>query len=142
MLTEKFYKFLLMIKKLKPDVKFIVWGDYNQLKAINDRISEKTNYSKSPALFELCDFNKLELTTCRRASDELFNLIKFDNIPNLTPNDFKASSDVSSINMHLAFTNNKRIEINNIMMKDKEKAYKEMRNLNLKNYCGMSNPKT
>ena len=132
MLTEKFYKFLLMIKKLKPDVKFIVSGDYNQLSPINDRISEKTNYSKSPALFELCDFNKLELTTCRRASDELFNLIKFDNIPNLTPNNFKASSDVSSINMHLAFTNNKRIEINNIMMKDKEKAYKENEKLKLK----------
>jgi 5-methylcytosine-specific restriction enzyme A len=132
MLTEKFYKFLLMIKKLKPDVKFIISGDYNQLKAINDRISSETNYSKSPALFELCDFNKLELTTCRRANDELFNLIKFDNIPNLTPNHFKASSDVTSVNMHLAFTNKKRIEINKIMMKYKAKEYEGPEKLKLK----------
>ena len=89
MLSEKFYKFLLMIKKLKPDVTYIVSGDYNQLKAINDIISEQTKYSKSPGLFELCDFKKLELTTCGRANDELFNLIKFDNISNLTPNDWK-----------------------------------------------------
>ena len=132
MLTEKFYKFLLMIKKLKPDVKFIISGDYNQLKAINDRISSETNYSKSPALFELCDFNKLELTTCRRANDELFNMVKFDNIPNLTPNDFKTSNDITSVNMHLAFTNNKRIEINKIMMKHKEKVYKGSDKLKLK----------
>ncbi len=31
MLGEVFYKFLMMIKKIRPDIKFIISGDYNQL---------------------------------------------------------------------------------------------------------------
>jgi predicted AAA+ superfamily ATPase len=30
LLTEVFYKFLMMIKKIKPNIKFIISGDYNQ----------------------------------------------------------------------------------------------------------------
>ncbi len=73
MLTEALHKFLLMIKKVKTDFKFIISGDYNQLKPINDRISKYTDYSNSPCLFELADYNKLELTKCRRADDTLYN---------------------------------------------------------------------
>ena len=46
MMKEIFYKFLLMIKKVKPDVKFILTGDYNQLLPINDRI-EYDDYGNS-----------------------------------------------------------------------------------------------
>ncbi len=67
MLGEVFYKFLMMIKKIKSNIKFIISGDYNQLKAINERISQKTDYSNAPCLFELADYNKIQLTTCRRA---------------------------------------------------------------------------
>jgi len=35
MLVEIFYKFLLMIKRVKPDIKFIISGDYNQLLPVN-----------------------------------------------------------------------------------------------------------
>jgi hypothetical protein len=83
MLGEVFYKFLMMIKKVRTDIKFIISGDYNQLKPVNDRISIYTDYANSPCLFELADYNKLELTKCRRADDTLYNLIKFDNIPNV-----------------------------------------------------------
>ena len=51
-----------MIKKLKPETKFIISGDYDQLPAICDRISENYNYSRNPAIFELCNsikFNSL-----------------------------------------------------------------------------------
>ncbi len=34
MLGEVFYKFLMMIKKIKPNIKFIISGDYNQLKPV------------------------------------------------------------------------------------------------------------
>ena len=78
MLGEVFYKFLMMIKKLRPNIKFIISGDYDQLKPVNDRISPETDYSNSPCLFELADCNKLQLTECRRADDKLYNLIKFD----------------------------------------------------------------
>jgi energy-coupling factor transporter ATP-binding protein EcfA2 len=123
MLQEKFYKFLLMIKKFKPETKFIISGDYNQLPTICDRISEHYNYSRNPALFELCNFNKIELTKCRRADDKLFNLIKSDNIPNLTPSNFNTTSHVTDYNVHLCFTNKKRININNALMEAKKIGY-------------------
>ncbi len=47
MLGEVFYKFLMMIMKIRPNIKFIISGDYDQLKAVNDRISPKTDYANS-----------------------------------------------------------------------------------------------
>ena len=75
MLAEVFYKFLMMIKRVKNDIKFIISGDYTQLKPVNDRISGHTDYANSPCLFELADYNKIQLTQCRRADDTLYNLI-------------------------------------------------------------------
>ena len=120
MLTERFYKFLLMIKKLKPETRFIISGDYNQLSPVADRISPKYNYARNPAIFEHTNFNKIELTKCRRADDKLFNLIKFDNIPNLTPQQFNTTSKITDYNVHLCYTNKKRININNTMMEAKK----------------------
>ncbi len=59
MLQDKFYKFLLMVKKLKPDTKFIISGDYNQREPIADRISPEYNYASNPAIFELCNLRKI-----------------------------------------------------------------------------------
>ena len=107
----------MMIKKIKPNIKFIISGDYNQLKPVNDRISIHTEYSNSPCLFELADYNKLQLTTCRRADDTLYNLIKFDNIPNVKPSDFTETNEYKN-NIHICYTNLKRMEINYIKMKE------------------------
>ena len=61
-------------------------------------------------LVELADYNKLEFTKCRRADDTLYNLIKFDNIPNFKPSDFTETDEYKNdIN---------RIEINHIKMKE------------------------
>jgi len=117
MLAEVFYKFLMMIKRIKPDIKFIISGDFSQLLPVNDRISIHTDYSNAPCLFELADYNKLELTKCRRADDTLYNLIKFDNIPNVKPSDFTETDEYKN-NINLCFTNKKRIEINHIKMKE------------------------
>ncbi len=124
MLQEKIYKFLLMIKKVKPHVKFIISGDYNQLKPVADRISPDYNYSRKPAIYELCNFNQVKSTKCRRADDTLFNLIKFDNIPNLTPTDFKMSSHITEYDVHLCYTNKLRIRINTALMNYKSFGYK------------------
>jgi hypothetical protein len=117
MLGEVFYKFLMMIKKIKPNTKFIISGDYNQLLPVHDRISSKTDYANSPCLFELADYNKIELTQCRRADDTLYNLIKFDNIPNVKPSDFTETNEYKN-DINLCFTNAKRMEINHIKMKE------------------------
>jgi hypothetical protein len=117
MLGEVFYKFLMMIKKIRPDIKFIISGDYSQLLPVNDRISIYTDYSNSPCLFELADYNKLQLTKCRRADDTLYNLIKFDNIPNVKPSHFTETNDFKN-NLHICYTNKKRMETNHIKMKE------------------------
>ena len=124
MLQEKFYKFLLALKKLKPDLKFIISGDYSQLLPVCDRITTTYDYSRNPAIYELCDFNMIQLTKCRRADDKLFNLIKFENVPNLKPEHFTTTSDITKYDIHLCYTNKKRIKINDIMMKHKAIDYK------------------
>ncbi len=116
MLGEVFYKFLMTVKKIRPDIKFISSGDYNQLKPVNDRISIHTDYSNSPCLFELADYNKLQLTKWRRADDTLYNLIKFNNIPIVKPSDFTETNEYKN-NVHICYSNKKRIEINYIKMK-------------------------
>jgi ATP-dependent exoDNAse (exonuclease V) alpha subunit len=115
MLAEVFYKFLMMIKRVKSNIKFIISGDFCQLKAINDRISHRTDYSNAPCLFELADYNKIQLTKCRRADDTLYNLIKFDNVPTLKPSDFTVTNEYNN-DINLCFTNEKRKEINHIKM--------------------------
>ena len=58
-LAEVFYNFLMTIKRVKNDIKFIISGDYNELKPFNDRISGHTDYANSPWLFELYDYDKI-----------------------------------------------------------------------------------
>ena len=62
MMMERFYKFFSTLKRMKPDVKFIMVGDYNQLKPVNDRVSEGTDYEGSPVVYELCDGNHIQLS--------------------------------------------------------------------------------
>ena len=104
MLGEVFYEFLMMIKKIRTDIKFIISGDYCQLLPVNDRISKYTDYADSPCLFELADYNNLQITKCRRADDTLYNLIKFDNIPNVKPSDFIETDEYKN-DINICFTN-------------------------------------
>ena len=47
----------------------------------------------SLALYELCDGNRLQLSTCRRSDDTLFNMCKFENI-------MKVNKSVLILNLH------------------------------------------
>jgi ATP-dependent exoDNAse (exonuclease V) alpha subunit len=110
MLHSNFYKILMVIKKLK-NCKLIISGDFNQLDVINDL--QKYEYNDACILKELCDNNNLQLTKCRRSDDKLFNLIQFDNIQNLTHDDF----DDKETSINICWTNAKRKEINEQYMK-------------------------
>jgi ATP-dependent exoDNAse (exonuclease V) alpha subunit len=120
MVNEIFYKFFTMIRRIKPNIKFIIAGDFQQLPPINDRIQENLtyefNYKNSVALKELCDSNLLQLSKCRRSDDILYNMCKFENINNIDVSVF--GSEFTE--RHLAYTNRKRIEINKLCM-DKHK---------------------
>ena len=101
-----------MLKRIKPNTIFIIAGDFNQLPPINDRIQENIDYEfdykNSLALKELCDFNMLQLSKCRRSDDILYNMCKFENINNIDTSLFGSEYTMR----HLAFTNKKRIDIN------------------------------
>ena len=83
MMMERFYKFFSTLKRMKPDVKFFMVGDYNQLKPVNDRVSERTDYDNSPVVFELCDGNHIQLSKCRRSDDKIYNMCLENNINNI-----------------------------------------------------------
>jgi ATP-dependent exoDNAse (exonuclease V) alpha subunit len=105
MLHSNFYKILMVIKKLKQ-CKLIISGDFNQLDVIND--VQKYDYKSTCIIKELCDNNNLQLTKCRRSDDKLFNMIQFDNIPNLTQDNFNDKDT----DVNICWTNAKRKEIN------------------------------
>jgi hypothetical protein len=110
MMKEEYYALLRTIKKCKPDLKFILVGDYNQLDPVKDR--ESYDYSTSNILYELSDGNKLLLTKCRRADDELFKMLQFDNIPNIKYDDFTHNP----CKYNVCYTNETRMNINQALM--------------------------
>ena len=114
MMSEMFYKFLLMLKRAKPTLKFIITGDFNQLPVVNDRIKD-IDYENSVAFYELCDKQKVILTKCRRSDQPVL----FDEVPDIKPKQFENEYT----DYHMSFTNKTRIKVNDEMMK-KRKAVK------------------
>ena len=112
MIPERFYKLFCIIKRIKPNIKFIIAGDFLQLLPVNDRIG-CWDYKIIYCLYELVDGNRLQLTKCRRSDDKLFNMLLPENINNIKASDFNNKFT----DRHITFTNKKRIEINHIMMK-------------------------
>ena len=116
MVHEIFYKYFIVLKRMRPDLKFIIAGDFNQLEPVNDRV-KNCDYMNSTALYELSDGQRLQLSKCRRADDSYFKLIHPSNIPNLKPTDFVIQSNTCKFLNHITFTNKKRIEMNAMMIK-------------------------
>ena len=111
MVQEVFYKFFLYLKRAIPEIKYIIAGDFNQLLPVKDRL-ENCDYSNSRALWELCDGNKLTLTKCRRSDDRLFNMLLPQNINKIN----KSTFGNKFTDRHIAYTNEKRKQINKQMM--------------------------
>ena len=110
MMESDFYKLFLSIKNMRPDMKFIFVGDYDQLLPVNDRVKD-CDYEGSRVLFELCCGNKLELTKCRRSDDVLFNMCK--NVGDVDVSTFSKKVCRKSV----CFTNAKRKAVNEYWMK-------------------------
>jgi ATP-dependent exoDNAse (exonuclease V) alpha subunit len=125
MCHEMFYKYFLVIKKIKPNLKFIISGNYDQLLPVNDRAN--FNYQDSVALHDICDGNRLNLSKCRRADDICFRKCSPENIPNLTKQDF--GNEFTE--RHICYTNKQRIAINKIMMDKMVLHKKSKKSLNL-----------
>jgi hypothetical protein len=108
MMREHFYKCLLTIKKLHPNVKVIMVGDFRQLPVVNDRI--RGDYSKSLALKEICDYNQVALSKCRRSDVKLFEISQ--DVEAIEKTDFGSKKTYKNI----CFTNVTRRFINNECM--------------------------
>jgi len=106
MMKEIFYMYLISLKKLNSNIKIILTGDYNQLEPVNDRVN--VDYKNSLALLLLCDGNRLQLTECRRADKETYELCKFENIEKIKSDTFNKKFTFK----HICYTHKKRIEIN------------------------------
>jgi hypothetical protein len=112
MMHEMFYHYLTVLKKVKPNLRFILIGDFNQLPPVNDRVKVE-DYENGIALHDLCNSNRLKLSKCRRADDVTFKMVHPDNILNLKKTDFGNQYAMK----HLAYTNATRIKINDKLMK-------------------------
>lgn len=72
MVKEIFYRFLTILRRYAPHVKFVIVGDFHQLPPVNDVY--QGDYRNSPALHNLCDGNRLVLEKCRRSDEKLFKV--------------------------------------------------------------------
>ena len=125
MVAEMFYKFFIVLKRCKPNIKFIIAGDFNQLLPVNDRVGE-VDYKNSSALHELVDGNRIQLSKCRRSDDVLFKMLNPKKIMKLKKQQFGNEFT----DYHISFTNAKRKEINKTMM-DKYVTKKKKKPLEL-----------
>lgn len=72
MMRENFLSSFYSMKK-QINCKIILAGDWNQLPPVCDR-SSTFDYENSSCVWNICDGNKLLLTTCRRSDKQVYNL--------------------------------------------------------------------
>lgn len=119
MVSSYFYKFFNSLKKLKPNCKFIIVGDFNQLPPVQDK--KEYQYKNSYILWELSEGNRIKLNKCRRSDDTLYNMLSDDNIMKLDKKDFNNNYNN---NINICFTNLKRKQINEICMNRESRGKK------------------
>jgi len=114
MVKEIFYRFFTVIKRYAPKVKFIIIGDFAQFKPVED--TYKGSYENSPALHQLCDGQRINLTSCKRSDAELFNLYSNpENIKKINLDNFKFKQLTK---LNIAYTHKTRKRINEKCMKE------------------------
>ena len=108
MVKEVFYRFFTIIRRYAPKIKFIIVGDFEQFKPVED--TYEGTYEYSPALNLLCDGHRVNLTMCKRSDDELFSLYSNkENIKNINLEQFK-TTELTPLN--IAYTHKTRKQIN------------------------------
>jgi len=109
MMAEKFYRYLVLLKRYVPKLIFVLIGDHSQLKPVNDPF--QGDYKNSPALFDLCDSNRISLEKCRRSDVQLFNL--YNGVRNGNNNVDVSKFPVKELTkLNIAYTHHTRIKIN------------------------------
>jgi hypothetical protein len=105
MMKEKFYNMFVSIKKIKPTIKFIITGDFEQFKPVKD--TWDGDYKNSAGLFELCDGNRLQLSKNRRSDEKLYNICK--NVNDVNIENFPVREKTY---LNIAYRHKTRIQVN------------------------------
>ena len=108
MVKEVFYRFFTIIRRYVPKVKFIIIGDFAQFKPVQD--TYEGSYEHSPALHQLCDGQRVNLTKCRRSDAELFNL--YSNPANINAIDLTLFEFTELTPLNIAYTHKTRKMVN------------------------------
>ena len=114
-MKEIFYRMLMLLKRMLPNIKFILTGDFKQYKPVKD-IYEGT-YEFSGALFDLCGGNRLTLTKNRRASVDYWGKKLHQHLTNLRKgrNSFPYKEFINkhtNTKINIAFYHDTRIKVN------------------------------
>ena len=129
MMSHQFYQPFILLQRSFEKLSFIVSGDFLQL-----HDSWTGDYKNSPALFQLCSGNRIQLTKCKRADNVLFNLCK--NVENIHRFNFPVTKFTYK---NIAYTHKTRMQVNENCMK----KYQEEHNLPfIKIQKDIKNPKT
>lgn len=122
MLRAAIYEILYYVK-LQTKVNFVLVGDYKQLGGV-EKNYRKYDYLNTLVLKELVDYSITELLINHRSDNSV--TVLFDIVHTLNPSDFDNKHLFTQVN--LAYTHNKRKQINEIMMqRDKLKKKKTIR---------------
>ena len=108
MVKEVFYRFFTIIRRYAPKIKFIIIGDFAQFKPVQD--SYQGSYEDSPALYQLCDGQRVNLTKCRRSDDELFSL--YSNPKNIDKINLRLFKFQGITQLNIAYTHKTRKYVN------------------------------
>lgn len=115
MLNVDLWKIFEMIKHTKPNIRFVLSGDYRQLPPIEE--DGLYDYFNHPVIKYICDYNRIELTVVKRYDNELYefsekvwnNKITKKDIRSMTKNDVKL---IYNADTNIVWTNKKRKQIN------------------------------
>jgi hypothetical protein len=128
MVKEYFYRIFHLLKENNPDLKFIIGGDFHQLKPVCDY--KNFNYQDSLILHYVCDNNLVHLTKCRRADKALFeDHLSIINGEDINLDDYKFKSITFR---NICWKNSTRKIINHWAMKRYIKQH------NVKNYIELA----
>jgi len=116
MVKEIFYRFFYFIHSNHPEVKWIIAGDFKQLPPVCD--IAHFDYRNSSILKEICGYNRVNLTKCRRADTEFFKECMDPNQIDLTTYSKKQTY------LNICYHNSLRKKINELCMQRWMKQYK------------------
>lgn len=116
MISDYEFSGLMYLKTIRPELIFILSGDFGQLGVVADRMGKNYNYVNKRVLYDLTG-NKILLKKLRRAENDAKRLYDYQkDIRNGEIIDISKFKSQSKFYYNIVKTNEKRIKLNNELM--------------------------